>query len=94
MKLFDESCIRTNKVGSISNRYNVQPSFDDYDYKAKYWHSVNRDLQNINRLIKEGHKIEWSFNERFCTINNKSFNIPKNIFIRRMGEEYCNAVSL
>lgn len=84
----------TYVVGTVSNAKEICPIFEDNDYGTKYIYTVDRDMSNIKYLIKQGYKIVWSFNERFCTVNNVIFNIPKKLFIRKMGEEYCNAVSL
>ena len=37
-------------------------------------------IQNIQSKIDEGHKIEWSPNERWCEIDGETFNIRKDLF--------------
>ena len=83
-----------NVVGTVSNHKDVCPTFNDNEYGTKYIYTVDRDMRNIQRLIDKGYKIEWSVNESYCIINKITFNVPKRLFIRKMGEDYCNAVSL
>ena len=60
--------------------------YEDLDYAVKCKFSVWKDLKEIKTLSKSGHAIIWSANERWCTVNGKTFNISKAVYQKRIIE--------
>lgn len=52
-------------------------------FDGSYIGSLDRIITKMKYLIKQGNKIVWSFNERWCTINGQTFNISKIVWDSR-----------
>ena len=41
-------------------------------------------LDKMIELVNQGYEIEWAKTENWCTINGKTFNVPKQCYERRI----------
>lgn len=45
---------------------------------------LNETLCKMQELVKQGHKIIWSQNENWCTVNGQVFNVSKYVYEKRL----------
>lgn len=45
-------------------------------YKLALW----KDLKTIEILSEAGHEIQWNSNDRWCTVNGRTFNVHKTVY--------------
>ena len=71
-----------------TRRLSVDPSkiMNSLSHAVKYKHSMWVELKKISSLVKSGHKIQWSTNERWCSVNGETFNVAKTVYEKRVLE--------
>ena len=49
-------------------------------HENRYKYALWRDLKTIEVLSSVGHEIKWNVNDRWCTVNGKTFNVHKSVY--------------
>lgn len=71
--------IENRKITIIPSRIPLE----ELGYTKTYQYALTRDLEQIENLVNEGYELEWSKNERWLRINNKIFNVSKEVYENR-----------
>ena len=58
----------------------------DFSYRAR----MDRNLKKMAELVEQGYEIEWGATKNWCTINGRSFNVPKRVWLLRKNEFLTN----